>query len=312
MNPALQGYLAAVGEQLAEAGVLTDAADELEAVAESVESHAGLMRVISDTSVPAAARRGVLADLLAGKVRPEVADLVTRASVVLPAAELTTALHWLATQLRLVAEHGAEQAAHPVAEQVLGLLASRHRVAGYAAAVLAEVSTDELSEIEDELFRFARTVESHRDLRVALGDRDLPVGVRLGVVDDLLGGRSSTATGRLVRYTVRGGRARDIVGTLDMLVEEVARARGWRVARVRSADGIDDARRTALVDALTRLVGAPVELQVTSEPSLLAGVVVEIGDLFIDGSARHRIEELREHVLATQASTFVPHEREED
>ena len=312
MNPALQGYLAAVGEQLADAGVLADAAAEVEAVAETIEDHADLMTVLSDISVPAASRRAVLADLLAGKVRAEVADLVARASSVLPAAELTAALHWLATQLRLVAEHAEERVAHPTAEDVLGLFASRQRVAGYAAEVLADVPTEELSEVEDELFRFARTIESHRALRVALGDRDLPVGVRLGVVDDLLADRASPSTGRLVRYVVRGGRARDIVGTLDMLVEEVARARGWRVARVRTADGIDDARRSALVEALTRLAGAPVELQVTSEPSLLAGVVVEVGDLFIDGSARHRIEELREHVLATQASTFVPHEREED
>ena len=312
MNPALQGYLAAVGEQLAEAGLLVAASGEIEAVAETVEDHADLMAVLSDISVPAASRRAVLSDLLAGKVRPEVVDLVARTSSVLPAAELTTALHWLATQLRLLSEHGAEQADHPTAEPVLGLLASRQRVAGYATAVLTDVPTEELSEIEDELFRFARTIESHRGLRVALGDRDLPAGTRIGVVDDLLAGKASAATGRLVRYAVRGGRARDIVGTLDMLVEEVARARGWRVARVRTADGIDDARRSSLVDALTRLAGAPVELQVTSEPSLLAGVVVEIGDLFIDGSARHRIEELREHVLATQASTFVPHEREED
>ena len=48
------------------------------------------------------------------------------------------------------------------------------------------------------------------------------------------------ATVRLARYAARGGRARDIVATLDTLVDDAAKARGWRVAKVQAAS---DGRR---------------------------------------------------------------------
>ena len=107
-------------------------------------------------------------------------------------------------------------------------------MAGYAAAVFETCHRAELEEIEDQLFRFARTVESNPALRSALGDRDLPVAVRQQVIADLLGDQGPAghpAAGRLRRA---GGRARDFVATLDGLVEDAAQARGWRVARVRA------------------------------------------------------------------------------
>jgi len=90
---------------------------------------------------------------------------------------------------------------------------------------------------------------------------------------------------------------------LDWLVERAAEARGWRVARVHAAREIDAAERQGLDGALRRLTGVPVELQVTVEPELLGGVVVEIGDLLIDASVRHRLEQMHEHLLGAEGAT---------
>ena len=164
----------------------------------------------------------------------------------------------------------------------------------------------DLEEIEDQLFRFARTVEADRPLRHALGDRDLPVVVRQDVISRLLDGKVLPATVRLARYAARGGRARDIVATLDTLVEDAAKARGWRVARVQAASEVGDAQQHALSDALAVLTGNPVDLQVTVEPALLGGVVVQVGDLLVDSSTRHRLDELKEHVLASEEAYRIP------
>jgi F-type H+-transporting ATPase subunit delta len=130
------------------------------------------------------------------------------------------------------------------------------------------------------------------------------------VVGDLLGDKVNPATIRLAAYAVKGGRARDIVGTLDALVAAAARARGWRVARVVSADEVADAQRRGLSEALARLTGSPVELQVTVDPNLLGGVVVQVGDLLVDGSARHRLDELEEHLLGFESDYQIPQGRE--
>src|SRR5208283_2642746 len=142
-----------------------------------------------------------------GKVRPEVRKLVHQAVTVVPAGEVTTSFHWLASRLVAASVRPPETRAEPFDEEVLGRLGSRNRVSGYAAAVFEDVTVAELEEIEDQLFRFARTVESSRRLRGALGDRDLPVSVRQQVIAQLLGDKVLPATTRLAAYAVRGGRA---------------------------------------------------------------------------------------------------------
>jgi len=310
VNPSLQGYLAAMEESLAQAGALDDAASEMRSVATMVDDSNELTLALDDGSVPAAVRRAVLDDLLDGKVRPEVRRLVHQAVTVVPPSEVTTSFHWLATRLALVASGTVGSVDDPEDQAVLGRMGSRHRVSGYAAAVFEGVTTTELEEIEDQLFRFARTVEASRPLRSALGDRDLPVSVRQGVISDLFGDKVLAPTARLAAYAVRGGRARDIVATLDALVEDAARARGWRVARVQSAADIDDGQHQGLSEALGRLTGGPVELQVTVDAELLGGVMVEVGDLLVDGTARHRLDELREHLLVSEADYRIPEGRE--
>ena len=306
MNPALQGYLAAMEESLSTDGGLADAGVQLHAFADIVEANNALLLAVNDGSVPVAARRAVLDRLLEGKVRPEVARLVHQAVSVVPAGELVSTFRWLGAQLEQLAARGPATAAEPFDEEVLGRLGSRNRVSGYAAAVFEGCTVADLEEIEDQLFRFARTVEADRRLRGALGDRDLPVVVRQEVIAKLLGDKTLPATVRLACYAARGGRARDIVSTLDALVEDAARARGWRVARVSAADVVGDGQQRDLSDALAHLTGNPVDLQVTVDPALLGGVVVQVGDLLVDSSTRHRLDELKEHVLASEEAYRIP------
>jgi F-type H+-transporting ATPase subunit delta len=307
VNPALQGYLAATEESLAAHDGLAEAADQLAAVATLVEGSTPLTLALNDGAVPVAARRAVLDTLLDGKVAPAVRSLVHQAVTVVPAAEVVAGLHGLASRL---AHAAARSASAPEPEEVLGKLASRNRVSGYAAAVFESVTIEELEEIEDQLFRFARTVEANRRLRAALGDRDLPVSVRQHVIAQLLDAQVLPPTLRLAAYAVRGGRARDIVATLDSLVEDAARARGWRVARVTAADAVGEAQRHQLSEALESLAGNPVDLQVTIAPGLLGGVVVQVGDLLVDSSTRHRLDELKEHLLVSEAAYRIPEGRE--
>ena len=306
MNPALQGYLAAMEESLAADAGLADAGAQLHAFADIVEGNNALLLAVNDGSVPVPARRAVLDRLLEGKARSEVGRLVHQAVSVVPAGELVSSFRWMGSRLTQAAARPAPTAAEPADEDVLGRLGSRNRVSGYAAAVFESCSVAELEEIEDQLFRFARTVEADRRLRHALGDRDLPVAVRQDVITMLLRGQALPASVRLASYAARGGRARDFVATLDTLVEDAAKARGWRVARVAAADAVGDAQQRDLSDALAHLTGNPVDLQVTVDPELLGGVVVQVGDLLVDSSTRHRLDELKEHVLASEEAYRVP------
>jgi F-type H+-transporting ATPase subunit delta len=289
VNPTLQGYTAAMMEAAGSAALATMASD-LGAVERSVLGSAQLRAALTDTTVRGPARRAVLLDLLDGKVSAEARRLAAFASGAVSAPDVPAALAWVATRVR----HAAE--GQVIEEPGLGLAASRRRVGGFATAVEEDLSTEQLESLEDELFRFARIVASTPALRTALGDRDLAVEARQALVSDLLHGKVSPATLALVRFVVAGGRARDIVGTLDFLVELTASTRGWRIAKVRSAAPIDAAQASTLSDSLSSLAGAPVELQVVIDEALLSGALIQIGDLQVDATARGRLDTLREHL----------------
>jgi F-type H+-transporting ATPase subunit delta len=266
-------------------GIATD----LEAIEQLVLSNMALRAALSDTAILGSSRRAVMLDLLDGKVSPEARRLAAYACMAVSAPEVSSALAWLATRVRQLSD-GLDE------EPPLSLTQSRERVGGYATAVHEEMSNAELESLEDDLFRFARIVASTPPLRSALTDRELAVAARQGLVTELLSGKVPETTERVARYAVTGGRARDIVGTLDFLVEITAQARGWRIARVRAAAPIDESQRTELSDSLGALAGQPVELQVEVDESLLGGALIQIGDLQVDATARGRIDALREHI----------------
>lgn len=290
MNPALQGYTAAV---VASAGTdaLAGLAADLEDIDRFVQTNDPMRGLLTDTSLRGPVRRAVMLDLLEGKVSEPARRLAAFACAAVRATDVPAALSWLANRTRQLADGFGQE------ETPLGLLQSRQRIGGFATALHEDHSTPDLESMEDELFRFARIVQSTPALRGALVDRDLSVEARQALATQLLEGKVLPGTLDLVRYVVAGGRARDIVGSLDWLVEQTAKARGWRIARVRAASPVEDAQQTELAESLGALAGAPVELQVVIDPSLLSGAVIQIGDLQVDASARGKIDALREHLM---------------
>jgi F-type H+-transporting ATPase subunit delta len=169
------------------------------------------------------------------------------------------------------------------------------RTDAYADA-LFEIAKAEgnLETVEDELFKVARTVEANDELRVTLSDPSIPLARRQTVVETLLGGRASPVTTALVSFVVGVGRSRSLPEIIDKLVARAAEERKEAVAEVRTAYPIDEAQRQRLADALGRATGKHVSLKVIVDPTVMGGMVARIGDTVIDGSIRHRLEQLRE------------------
>ena len=82
------------------------------------------------------------------------------------------------------------------------------------------------------------------------------------------------------------------------------------MARVQAATDVGEDQRRRLSEALGVLAGNPVDLQVTIAPGLLGGVVVQVGDLLVDSSTRHRLDELKEHLLVSEAAYRIPEGRD--
>ena len=79
VNPALQGYTAAIAE-VAGLGRAAGVAADLEAIEQLVLANAQLRAALSDTAVPGTSRRAVMLDLLEGKVSAEARRVAAFAS----------------------------------------------------------------------------------------------------------------------------------------------------------------------------------------------------------------------------------------
>jgi F-type H+-transporting ATPase subunit delta len=170
------------------------------------------------------------------------------------------------------------------------LLAALAAMAAFTAAEKA----GELDQVEGELFFLGTVVEQQPRVRSALTNPGLPVENKRALVADLLGGRVGRRTAALADLLVELQEGHDLDTVAKQWAEAAAARRNRVVAEVRSAVELDDQRRARLAEALTRVLGKPVVLQVTIDEAILGSVVVRVGDELFDGSIRSRLEQARE------------------
>jgi len=171
------------------------------------------------------------------------------------------------------------------------------REKAYAAAIAAVARAEgELDKVQDELFSLSRTLGGSEELLSTLTDAQVPVARRQQIVEDLLAGKVSKSTVATVSMVVATGRARDLTGIADELVALGAAEGGRDVAVVRSAIDLTDDQKARLAAALQKAVGKSVDVRVVIDPSVLGGLVAQVGDTVIDGSVRRRLDLLKQAI----------------
>lgn len=235
-------------------------ASDLFAVVDALDSSISLRRALTDPATPAANRQQLAHDLLDGKVSAAAVQVVTEA----------LALRW-----------GGGRA----------MAAAIERQAVRAELITAD-HEGQLENTEDELFRFARLVESTPALRNALADRMVDVPRRQELVDELLASRATTATVTLAKRAV-AARERTFAHTIEGFVTLAAAQKNRVVATVRVAKPLDPAQRDRLSASLRKQVGREVALQEIVDPDVLGGIRVELGDDVIEGTVAGRLESAR-------------------
>ncbi|TFV64999.1 UNVERIFIED_ORG: F0F1 ATP synthase subunit delta [Bacillus sp. AZ43] len=249
-----------LGEQSAGATgpALLTLADELFSVARLLDGQLTLRRALSDPSAKAEERAGLARRLFGSRLSPQALDVVetvARQRWSRP-RDLVDAFTTLATE----------------------------------ASLDAADARGELESVEDELFRFGRIVGGDRELARILSDRSAPAEGKRALLDRLLSGRVSPVTEQLLRNVLTGAHLGNAENAVERLSEVASRRRGQSMARVVSAVALTAAQEQRLADVLGRIYGRTIGLQVTVDPTVLGGLIVQVGDEVIDGSIAHRLE----------------------
>jgi len=293
----VRGYAKATFDAAERAGRIEAVASDLAELSRLLVASEPLRIVLTDGSIPVQARRAVVEGLLSDKISSDALATVVFAMVSERAAELPKTLERL-VETAEIASSLAAAGEPPDGEPPVGRSGAYERIRGYGERIFElQRHTDDVDEIEDELFRLARIIEHNLALRDALADSAVPTDRRVSVLADLLRGRVRPETVWLAGYVLRSGRSRDFVGALDYLVEIAAAERGRRIADVRAAVELEADERARMSQALSAIMRRPVELRVRIDPSVLGGVSISVGDTVIDGTVKHRLEQLRESFM---------------
>jgi F-type H+-transporting ATPase subunit delta len=171
-------------------------------------------------------------------------------------------------------------------------------IQGYAQALFAVAEGEgQREQVEDELYRFAKSVERQPKLREALTDPALPLDRKTAVIEELIGNKASPHTIGLVVFVVAQGRGKDLSRIIEAMVELSAEQRRRALAEVRTAVPLDAKRRDQLAKALSKATGKDVELKVLVDPAVIGGVVAQVGDQVFDGSIRRKLELARQQLV---------------
>jgi F-type H+-transporting ATPase subunit delta len=151
-------------------------------------------------------------------------------------------------------------------------------------------SASDLARLGDDLFAVLRLLSEEPGLRRALADPATPAAARSALADRLFNGKISRPALDLVSDLVssRWSRTGDLLEALEVLAR-----RDRYVAHVRTPVRLTAEQEQRLADSLSRLYNRPISLQVELDPSLLGGLVVQVGGELIDGSVSGKLAAAR-------------------
>lgn len=172
---------------------------------------------------------------------------------------------------------------------VAGGVASRY------AQALFELGTENgvLDELEADLVKAADTVAREPVLQKTLYHPLIPVEEKRRLVEGLFGAQISPRALNFLRLILEKKRERHLPVILKEFRQRVNVARNVVDVEAIAASPLGDRLLAELQQKLEAVTGKRVHLDVSLNPGLLGGVVLQIGDRRIDGSLRGRLNSMR-------------------
>lgn len=260
----LTAVLDMVDETVADGADGHKLADDLFAVVGVLDSEPMLNRALTEPAVPVEAKTSMLHSLFEGKVGVAALTVV----------EVAVKRRW---------SRGGD------------LSNGIERAAITAIAAHAD-DAGKLDDLEDELFRFGRILESEPELREALTDAAAPLEAKRELLHSLLSRKAGRATLALLDQLVVG-RHRTLTSGLAYYQTVAAARREMLLATAWVAAPLSEEHKLRLTGALAAQYSQQVHLNVVIDADVLGGVRVAIADDVIDSSVESRLTDAHRRLI---------------
>ncbi len=166
----------------------------------------------------------------------------------------------------------------------------------YARALLdVSLADGDPERVERDLSAFATLLNDHSMLRSVLLNPGVSAARKRDVASEILdaSGEVSVVARRLIVMLGERDRFGLLTELLDVFRERLMDHRGILRARITTAAPVDDARTQAIGNALAAATGRQVTIEASVDPTLVGGLVTQIGGTVYDGSVARHLEQLR-------------------
>ncbi|NWU86717.1 ATPO synthase, partial [Onychorhynchus coronatus] len=186
-------------------------------------------------------------------------------------------------------------AARPVSKlvkppiQVYGL-EGRYATALYSAASKQK----KLDQVEKELSRVWTLLKDPKLSSVVMNPHTKSTVKQKAVSDALAREKMSPITVNLMNLLAENGRLRHTPDIVAAFAKIMSAVRGEVLCTVTTAQPLDEASLTELKSALNGFLakGEVLKLETKTDPSILGGMIVNIGEKYVDMSTRSKIQKL--------------------
>jgi F-type H+-transporting ATPase subunit delta len=168
----------------------------------------------------------------------------------------------------------------------------------YSAALIQLASSDdELKGIYENLVSVYETIKSCDDLQTFIAHPAIANADKKEVFGDIFGGKISQDVLHFLYILIDRNRIFALGAIINTLKDEINKKYNVLVIRAISAIELPGEAKEKLAQKLEAIYQKKVNLETKVDESLIAGMVLKIGDKIIDGSVKTRLESMKRTLI---------------
>ena len=162
---------------------------------------------------------------------------------------------------------------------------------------------EKIAEIGDELTQIGELARDDRDFREFLVSPIIDSQKRGGALQKILQDRVSDLTLRFMLVLNTKGRLPHFQSIADAYDQMLQEAYGRVEVDLFTANALGDEQRAVIADRIKAAIGKEPVLHAYTEPEMIGGIKLRIGDQMIDGSVATKLRRMRHELLASGATS---------
>jgi F-type H+-transporting ATPase subunit delta len=164
----------------------------------------------------------------------------------------------------------------------------------YAKSLLdLAVEKGQLEKVYEDILYLQQLLKSSRDFMNLLRSPIVSSDKKLSVIDAVIGKNVDQLTGAFARLLVTKGREAELPEIVTAFINQYKENKGIHTVKLTTAIPVSDAIRNQIVEQVKRTSGLQnIELQVTIDPAIIGGFVLQTGDKLIDASIAYDLKQI--------------------